>query len=158
MSINFASTIDLLQSGTSRLSGSSAILQPATPSFSAYGNTGAFGVNLYVVFPTVIYNIGSGYNSANGLFTAPVGGVYYFFAYFLAESAPVGEYRHSMYKNGGGYSGGIYIQTKVAGYWSMVSGGHMQLATGDTAGMYRTLGGVSHTNGAYQAFGGHLVA
>lgn len=158
MPIDFASTINLMQSGVSRLSGSSAILQPATPSFSAYGNTGAFGVTQYAIFPTSIYNIGSGYNTANGLFTAPVGGVYYFYAYFLAESAPVGEFRHSLYKNGGGYAGGIYIQTKVAGFWTMECGGHIQLATGDTVGMYRQQGGVSHTNGAYQAFGGHLVA
>jgi hypothetical protein len=157
MGVDFASTIDLSQSGTSQLIGSSAILQPNTPSFSAVGNTGAFGINAYVVFPTIVYNIGSGYNASNGLFTAPVGGVYYFVAYFLAESAPVGEYRHSLLKNGGVYSGGYFIQTKVAGYWTMECGGHIQLAAGDTVGMYRTLGGVSHVNGSYQAFGGHLI-
>jgi hypothetical protein len=158
MSINFASEIDLKQSGTSRLSGSQ-IVQPYTPSFSAYGTTGIFGINVYIVFPTEIFDIGGGYNPANGLYTAPVGGIYYFTGYFLMESAPTGENRHLMLKNGAVYAGSYFIIYKdIAGYWTARCSSHMQMAAGDTAGVYRTQGVNTHNNGAFYAFGGHLVA
>jgi len=158
MSVDFASTIDLRQSGVSQLIGSSSILQPNTPSFSAYNITGAIAAGSYIVFPNTLHNIGGGYNTANGLFTAPVAGVYYFQAHFLAENTTAGEDRHSLYKNGGGYCGGIYIRVKTTGFWSMVCGGHVQMAAGDYVGMIRIMGpAATYGSGGYQSFGGYLV-
>lgn len=159
MSIDFATVIDLQQSAVDRLVGSSSILQPATPAFSVYGTVGAVGINQYVIYNAEIYDIGGGYNTANGLYTAPVGGVYYFNAHFLPVAATAGENRHGLYKNGVAYGGGTYIQTKDAtGYITMRCGGHIQMAAGDTVGMYRTVGGASYTGGTWFAFGGMLVA
>lgn len=158
MPVDFASILDLKQSGASRLTGSQIIL-PETPSFSARGTTGVIAAGAYIPFNIEHYDIGGGFNPANGLYTAPVGGVYYFFAHFLAESASGGEYRHSLYKNGASYGGGIYIVNKgTDGFWTMWCGQHIQMAAGDYVGMFRQQGPGSHNNGDYYGFGGYLVA
>jgi hypothetical protein len=158
MSVDFGSVIDLQQSGTDQLVGSQIIL-PNTPSFSACGTPGVVGAPSNIAFNQELYDIGGNYDPSNGRYTAPVSGVYYFFAYFLAESASAGEYRQALMKNGAVPTGYHYIQTKgTDGYWTMICGGHMQMAAGDYAAMYRETGLGSHNNGAYYGFGGYLVA
>ena len=137
MSIDFASQVDLKQSGTSQLVGAGSMLQPNTPSFSAWRSVaGVFNTGSYFVYDAVIYNIGNGYNAGNGLFTAPVAGVYYFFAHCITDQS-TGELRHSFYKNGGWYTGNIYIQTaEGGGHLSRCAGSHIQMAAGDYVGFF----------------------
>jgi len=43
------------------------------------------GANIRLVFPSVTYNYGSGYNDATGKFTAPVSGLYAFVKQMCAD-------------------------------------------------------------------------
>lgn len=161
MSVDFASQISLQQSGANRLYGASAMLMPNTPAFSAYGTAGVVNEGQYVNYNGVAYDVGGGFNPGNGIYSAPVGGIYYFFAHFLGENDGTAyEHRHAIYKNGGWYAGGVYIQLKSTayGWFTFYAGGHFQMAAGDYVGMYRIQGRPSHNNGSYYGFGGHLVA
>lgn len=57
------------------------ILKPSQPAFLVYGNNnGAFNTVTgdYLIYPTTHLNRGNHYNTSNGIFTAPIAGVYYF--------------------------------------------------------------------------------
>jgi hypothetical protein len=58
---------------------SGRVLYPQNPAFCARNSTNPNGDGTIriIVFPTIDFNIGSGYNSTTGRFTAPVSGVYY---------------------------------------------------------------------------------
>lgn len=64
-----------------RVTSAGQIIMPSQPAFMAYGN-GNVTVDptngTYLIFPTTQINRGSHYNASNGIFTAPIGGVYYF--------------------------------------------------------------------------------
>ena len=49
---------------------------PYQPSFSVSKTGGAVGAGTFVVWNHVEHNVGSHYNTSNGVFTAPVSGVY----------------------------------------------------------------------------------
>ena len=55
------------------------ILTPARPAFRARiaGSTGATGTQGVLVFETEDFDIGGNYNTSNGIFTAPVTGIYH---------------------------------------------------------------------------------
>lgn len=44
-----------------------------------------FALNHTLIFPTVITNVGDGYNVTTGIFTAPVVGVYLFAAHIVSQ-------------------------------------------------------------------------
>ena len=54
------------------------VTKPNNPCFQAVVNGSHVSAGSYVVFGSVDVNIGSHYNSSNGIFTAPVAGVYLF--------------------------------------------------------------------------------
>jgi len=67
--------------GTSAMTidSSGRVLTPARPSFSVHlsNATSITSSNNTIVFNSVVHNQGSHYNSSNGIFTAPVTGLYY---------------------------------------------------------------------------------
>ena len=75
-----------LSNGTTRLAidASGYVTKPNQPSFAAYVQNAQTGYdantvgNSYVIYNTDLYDTGN--NHSNGLFTAPVSGVYYFIA------------------------------------------------------------------------------
>ncbi len=76
------------------------ILQPQYVAFHARMTTGTVATSNNVIFDTVDFNVGSGYNNTNGRFTAPVAG-YYHFRGTIYLPATTGEYRAYLFRNAG---------------------------------------------------------
>ena len=73
-----ASQIAFETNGTERMriDSSGRVTKPNQPSFSVSKTGGAVGAGTFVVWNHVEHNVGSHYNTSNGIFTAPVSGVY----------------------------------------------------------------------------------
>ena len=54
------------------------VKKPNQVSFIATGSNGAYVQTSPVPFPTVVQNVGNGYNNSNYTFTAPIAGTYFF--------------------------------------------------------------------------------
>ena len=85
---------------------SGRILQPTKPAFSANRSSSLTidNSNATVVFNAVTHNQGNHYNSSNGIFTAPVSGLYYLSAAIGAQIS--GDSRYFV----------IYLQTSNTSY------------------------------------------
>ena len=69
------------------------VLMPTRPQFQARGNNEAYVTTNPVPFPTAEVNIGSCYNTSTYKFTAPIAGVYYFYA-SVYHKTTAGEYNN----------------------------------------------------------------
>ncbi len=77
--------IALQNNGTTGLniSATGQVTMPLNVCFSAQANATSAGN--YIVYNSVYVNVGGGLNTSTGIFTAPVAGVYYLSAQFLAN-------------------------------------------------------------------------
>ena len=62
------------------------VLTPARPAFNAHRETGSNISSGTFVFNSITVNIGGGFNTSTGKFTAPVGGTYFFSTNCLTSS------------------------------------------------------------------------
>jgi hypothetical protein len=72
---------------------SGRILTPARPAFQARGSNDAYVTTNPIPFPTAEVNIGSCYNTSTYKFTAPIAGIYYFYA-SVYNKLTAGEYNN----------------------------------------------------------------
>jgi hypothetical protein len=125
--------------------------------FSARRDAGSItsGTNT-IVWNTVISNIGSAYNAATGIFTAPVAGVY-FFSFFGMNNAS-GTFELRLQKNN--VDVGINPYGNAA---STYTGNHgsvtLQLAASDQIKVINTAGTTLYASGpnAHNGFSGFLI-
>ena len=81
------------------ISSNGQVLTPNQPAFYAYGVTGTtYGSGSYWIFPSTTFNRGSHYNTSNGIFTAPIAGVYEFSFSNLGGTGNT-VYRYFLYIN-----------------------------------------------------------
>ena len=80
------------------------ILQPAKPVFRATGNNATQSLsnatNTVVLFDVAETNVGGGYDTSNGRFTAPVTGFYHFSASILISHSGATRMDLNFFKNG----------------------------------------------------------
>jgi len=144
------STLYLRGSGTTNrgieINSSHYVRMGWQPTFVASGGTSTQGPGIFkVVFPTVHYNDGNGYNSSNGRFTAPTGasGWYFFSCQARLDGAGGNYIRGAIAKNGttvweppnlhsinGNYHSTNYHSITVSGVMFLLAGDYVEYYTG----------------------------
>jgi len=150
---------------------SGRILQPAKPAFRARIATtsGSAGTTGTLIFETEDFDIGGNYNHTNGIFTAPIAGIYHFMFRSLTATNTGGGASASndtiyvnFYKNGAITDGtSAFISNRGAeGYSTLMMNTMMQLSASDTI---KVVFGSEHAyhdaSGEYDpCFEGYLVS
>jgi len=146
---------------------SGRILQPAKPAFSAYRNSsGGEGLTGTIVFNATDHNVGNGFSTSTGKFTAPVAGAYNFQvnAFFCGTSggnllpADTGQ-RLEMYKDSTRVGIGYAAFISTTSYPSVSYSLSLNLAVGETVYMSMPSGMFvySDSNRGYLTFSGFLI-
>ena len=134
------------------------VTKPSQPYFHVR-STHATAVGNDVLWSVIDNNVGSSYTSANGRFTAPVAGTYFFSAHGLWNNADAGDMRIALYKNAAGINGNRFILTKTASNWmTFYLNDIIYLAAGDYVTV-RYLQGTNtlHVDADYNGFRGWLL-
>jgi hypothetical protein len=134
------------------------VTKPSQPYFHVR-STQATAVGGDVLWSVIDNNIGSYYTAANGRFTAPVAGTYFFSAHGLWNNADAGDMRIALYKNAAGINGNRFILTKTASNWmTFYLNDIIYLAAGDYVTV-RYLQGTNtlHVDADYNGFRGWLL-
>jgi hypothetical protein len=147
-----------------RINSSGHVTKPYHPAFAARGLSNAStsnyvtGLATPLVFSTVGVNTGSFYNNANGRFTAPVAGVYYFsWNLLIDDSQTTGTVNYAqIYVNGASAGYLCYSQTMVGGYYTPMSQSCVLSLSANDYVNIQGLGGFIHV-GSESAFTGHLI-
>lgn len=115
-----------------RIDSAGRVTLPYQPAFTANRTQGGVGANTRIVFPNVVFNIGSNYNSSTGLFTAPIAGRYLFITNTFSgnnENPYVAIRVNGVNRVWTLYSGG-------GGYGMASPNGILQLQANDTVEVY----------------------
>lgn len=87
-----------------RIDSAGRVTKPNQPAFVANTSPSTFTNNVDIVWSATSLNRGSVYNTSNGRFTAPVAGLYQFFASVRIETtASVASYHRISFKHNGSY-------------------------------------------------------
>ncbi|XP_041649909.1 caprin-2-like [Cheilinus undulatus] len=126
---------------------------------AALGGTGDFGpfhTHTTLIYRTVTTNIGNAYNSATGIFTAPVAGVYYFTFFYHANGSHIAVL--VLYKNSERIIGAFEQRSDTDKDDNGGNAVFLQLQQGDQ--VYVLLAKDTHVygNDFYTTFSGFLVS
>lgn len=107
------------------------VKKPSTPRFHAYGATPP-AVLTAAVFAYITYNIGTGYSTSTGRFTAPVAGDYRF-SFGCISNATTSFLQYYVYKNGANFGTRLFYSDAApsAVFRTVGSNFGMTLAAGD---------------------------
>lgn len=135
---------------------SGRILQPAKPSFSAraIGSADVPAAGEYFVLTDVDHNTGNCYNSSNGIFTAPVAGVYFFAMQAMGNNGG-GRVMFRLRKNNNDYA---FASADTEEYNDCSLTITLQLSANDTVRMYAQTAGWYSAQSKECWFCGHLIA
>ena len=89
-----------------RIDSSGNVTKPSSCCFQAVVNGGNVSAGSYVVFGSVDVNRGNDYNSSNGIFTAPIAGVYLFHISSIAFNNATTVFRFYLKINNGNTGSG----------------------------------------------------
>jgi hypothetical protein len=119
---------------TFRFDSAGRLLRPNQRIFHArYTNAAAFGSGVTIVFNDVQANVGSHYNAASGIFTAPYNGLYLFTCHMLMSLTTTADTRFALQKNSAAYAGSNFIRSAaVAGVNTLYGTALFQLLANDT--------------------------
>ncbi len=140
-----------------RIDGTGKVLMPYQPAFHAFRDTAFNAGSGVIVFPTIVTNIGSGYDNSTGRFTAPVAGTYLILTSFFTNiaNAPI-DFRINV--NGSNVGGNA-----TTGTTSVTRDCHAYIVRTLAANDYVTVEAAGFgTNipgglGIFQTFSGHLI-
>jgi len=156
----WANTLSFSAGGSQRMAidASGRVTMPSQPSFSVSKTGGAVGAGTFVVWNHVEHNVGSHYNTSNGVFTAPVSGVYAVSLNVMDESTSTHVNKQlTMYRNSYVYQR-VYGTNDVAGShgrwtWS----GNIQMSANDTLQVLVNNMTIYGNQRDYSNFSGFLV-
>jgi hypothetical protein len=158
---NGVARVRLNDNGTVQLSPAAVGLSGATqPAFCAtYAGTTAATLNNNIRFETAVFNYGNHYNTANGVFTAPVAGRYFFRFHLLPNNPTTGATYIYILKNGAVTAGACSIVQHPANTWNTLSCATIfDMAAGDTATVFvAVLPAAIHTDANFDSFSGYLL-
>ena len=104
-------------------------------------------------FDTKIFDIGNGFNTSTGIYTAPVAGNYYFSLCAFADTGNAGRID---WRKNGSIVGRFGREYAVTGYFPMESSIIIDMAVNDTMQGVVTTGNM-HINSACNYFSGFLI-
>lgn len=132
-----------------------SILRPAAnPCFHVY-KTGGVPRNTAILYNNINFNVGNGYNSSTGVFTAPLAGIYHVKAEILLPNT-AGEYRMYLVAAGKTSRYVIFYQGTTNSFHTLFVEGVYNFAKGDTVHCYY-IGPADAVGGEQNNFSGHFV-
>ena len=134
------------------------ITKPLNPVFHAYNGPSNVNANNDIVFSLERFDIGSAYNTSNGIYTVPKTGYYHFHAVVYRQNSSADSY-WGFFINGTQRSEARLktdVTTSSAGYSTMPSSLYWYCSSGDEV-KCRCISGSIHCNTNFSYFSGNLI-